>query len=156
VRTILDPAPACDLDDGILNLVDLLTPNESEAGVLTGVDLGGDARPDAVHHCTQMLLERGCGAVLVTLGSRGALYVDREQRIVVEPYPVEAVDTTAAGDAACGALAAAFARGAPIADVLEDAAAAGALAATVLGASSSLPTADTVRDVRSAGRAARP
>jgi ribokinase len=155
VRTILDPAPACELDDGIIALVDLVTPNESEVATLTGVTVGDGADTEAVVRAARKLLDRGCGAVLVTLGRRGARYVDAEQQIDVEPYAVEAVDTTAAGDAACGALAAAFARGAPLREALDDAAAAGALAATVTGASRSLPSMAALRALRSAGRAAR-
>ncbi len=87
---------------------------------------------------------------MVTLGRRGALYLDRTQLIDVAPFAVDAVDATAAGDAFCGALVAALARGLPMAASLERASAAGALACTVAGASPSLPAAAAVDALLSA------
>ncbi len=81
---------------------------------------------------------------MVTLGGRGSVYVDGDRRLDVEPFAVQAVDATAAGDAFCGALAASIARGDDIEAALRRASAAGALATTVAGASPSLPRADAV------------
>jgi ribokinase len=136
-RTILNPAPAVALSDEVLACCDLLVPNETEAALLTGVDTSDLAGAELA---ARALLARGVGAVVVTLGARGALYVDARDRIVMAPFAVEAIDATAAGDAFCGTLAAALADGLPMPAALRRASAAGALATTVRGASPSLPT----------------
>jgi ribokinase len=78
--------------------------------------------------------------VVVTLGERGALYADRNLVLRISALKVETIDTVAAGDAFCGGLAAGLAAGAPLEQALARATAAGALATTVTGATSSLPT----------------
>jgi ribokinase len=118
-----------------LKLVDLLVPNETEVVAMTGL------RPV---EGAQSLLAAGCGTVVVTRGEAGALVVTRSGTSTVAPFPVTAVDTTAAGDAFCGALAAGLAIGLSLETALRRAAAAGALAATVAGAVPSLPTAAEV------------
>lgn len=141
VTTILNPAPAVALPDALLALVDLCIPNETEAEALC-------ARPvddvDAAMEAGAALVARGARSALVTLGSRGAVYVDAARRLAVDPFPVHAVDATAAGDTFCGALAAALAAGVTIEAALRRASAAGALATTVAGASSSIPDAVAV------------
>jgi len=138
---ILDPAPADAVPDELLRLVDVLTPNESEAARLTGgrVDTEQDVRDAA-----QALLRRGCGSVVITLAARGAFYASatRPDGVLVAPHAIEpaaVVDPTGAGDAFCGALAAALARGADVDEALRDAKVAGALATTVRGAAPSMP-----------------
>lgn len=140
-RTILNPAPAVALSDELLACCDLLVPNETEAALLTGIDTGDVA---GAERAARVLLGRGVGAVVVTLGARGALYVDATSSIVVPPFAVDAIDATAAGDAFCGTLAAALGDALPVRDALRRASAAGALATTVRGASPSLPTAAAV------------
>ena len=124
--TILNPAPASDLPPGLLSLCDIVMPNQTEL-----TRLGG----------TAALLESGVSTVVTTLGARGIRIVTADGTIDIPPYAVRAVDTTGAGDAACGALAASLAQGSDVVTAARRAAAAGALAATRAGAVPSLPTA---------------
>ena len=115
-RTVLNPAPARpDLPEELLGLSDVLCPNQSEAALLTGrpVETVEEAAASA-----RTLLEKGCGAVVVTLGGDGCLVADGEGTEHVAARPVHAVDTTGAGDAFVGALACFLAHG----DTLRDAA----------------------------------
>ena len=141
LAVILDPAPAQPLDDDIWAHVDIVTPNETEARILTGIDVVD--RESAVA-AGRWFLKRGAGAALVTMAAAGAVLVDREGVEDHAPIRVRAVDTTAAGDAFAGYLAAALAAGAPRAEAVRRAVAAGALAVTKPGASPSLPTRDEV------------
>lgn len=134
--TILNPAPARPLPDDLLALVDLLTPNESEAALLTGVPVRG---LEGAETAARALLARGVRTVCVTLGAEGALLVEGARRLHAPAFSVQAVDTTAAGDAFNGALAAALAAGEALEDALELARAAAALACTRRGAQESLP-----------------
>lgn len=148
---VLDPAPADVITDDLLRGADVCTPNATEAERLTGVPVG---EPGGVARAAAVLLDRGCGAVVVTLGARGAYLATRAGVArPVAPVPVVAVDPTGAGDAFAGALAAGLARGASVDDAVDDAAVAGALAATRFGAVASLPTraeVDAARAPRSA------
>ena len=132
-RVLLNAAPAADLPPECLAEVDVLVVNALEAEQLSGEREPGDA--------ARALRARGAGAVAVTLGARGALWLDGRGALEVPAPTVEAVDSTGAGDAFCGALAAAFADGLSPAAALERACAAGALAVTRAGAMPSLPTA---------------
>jgi ribokinase len=147
--TILNPAPARMLPDDVVGLCDLVVPNESEAALLTGCATDSD---DGVIAAGRALLARGAGAVIITLGARGAMYIDRDRIEVVAPFAVDAIDATAAGDAFCGALAAALAQGSEVSGALRRASAAGALATTVAGAAPSLPTRAAVDELLAATR----
>lgn len=143
-HVLLNPAPAPAPTDVLtrdwFRLVDLLIPNESEAELLTGIAITG---LDAAEQAGRQLLDAGCRSVIVTLGDRGALWLPgpREAAVHVPPIAIQQIDATAAGDAFCGALAAGIARKLPMPAALRRAAAAGALAASRLGAEPSLPTA---------------
>jgi ribokinase len=142
--TMLNPAPALAVDDELLAKVDLCLPNEVEAAALTGIavdDVEGAVRAG------RALVSRGCGAVVVTLGGRGSVYVDPERVLAVPCFPVPVVDTVAAGDAFCGVLASALARGRDLEASLVRASAAGALAVGVAGATPSLPTAGALDEI---------
>ena len=134
---ILNPAPARPIADELLPLVDIVAPNESEAAALTGQPVASlaDARAAA-----RVLLGRGARGVLITLGANGALYCDSRNQWHCPAIAVQAVDSTAAGDAHLGALAAALAEGRALDDSLGFAAAAAAIAVTRLGAQPSLAT----------------
>ncbi|MGO2750597.1 MAG: ribokinase [Pseudoclavibacter sp.] len=138
LTTLLDPAPAAPLDDHVWALVDLVTPNETEARMLTGVVVESE---ESAAEAGRWFLERGAGAVLITRGGAGTTLVTGEQVETFPVFEVEAVDTTAAGDAFAGALGAAIAGGRSLEDAIRYGAAAGALAVSKRGASPSIPTA---------------
>ncbi|HKZ68774.1 MAG TPA: ribokinase [Anaerolineales bacterium] len=138
---VWNPAPARELPKEVFGMIDILTPNEVEAGQLTGIPTGDDAGARAA---ARKLREMGTGRVILTLGARGALMFGPEGETEVPAYKVKVVDPTAAGDAFCGGLAVALARGQSIADTVKYANAAGAYAVTVLGAEPSMPSAEQV------------
>jgi ribokinase len=144
VRVLLNPAPAQTLSDELLRLVDVLTPNETETQILTGLNVDDD---DSAGRAAAALLARGVGATVLTLGARGALLAEGHRLIRVPGYAVQVVDTTAAGDAFCGALAVQLARGRQLEEAIRYANAAGALATTVLGAEPALPHAKAVEQL---------
>ncbi|GLX01583.1 ribokinase [Microtetraspora sp. NBRC 16547] len=132
VPVVLTPAPVVELPDELLDAVDLIVPNEHEAAAITGA-----ADPD---DALKALLDRVPEAV-ITLGSKGALYGSRAgARLLVPAVPVEAVDTTAAGDTFVGALAVARSEGRSPADALRFASTAAALSVQREGASTSMPS----------------
>ena len=140
-RVVLTPAPAQDLPDELLGMVDLLVPNEHEAAALTGLD-----DPAAA---LAALLER-VPEVVITRGAAGCLYGSRGGRPVPVPaVPVDAVDSTAAGDTFVGALAVALAEGRTAVAALRWASAAAALSVQRPGASSSMPSREEIDAVLS-------
>lgn len=130
VTVVVNPAPARDLPDRLVSACDVLVPNQHEVELLGGAD---------------GLLDRGAAAVVVTLGDAGADLITVGGRERIDPFPVDPVDTTGAGDAFCGALAARIAAGAELRDAVTWAAAAGALATTVHGAVPAQPTAAQIQ-----------
>lgn len=141
---ILNPAPARPLDDALLQQIDYLTPNETEARILTGINVVDDASAD---RAARMLLDRGVRIVILTLGSRGAWLATNGRGQLIPTARVQAVDTTAAGDAFNGGLAVALARGYELDEAVRFANHVGALAVTRLGAQPSMPTLDEVEQL---------
>jgi ribokinase len=137
---MLNPAPARPLDPALLPMIDIVAPNQGEAAALTGEATAGAA--------ARRLLEMGAGAALITLGEAGALYCSAATALHCPAVLVEAVDTTAAGDAYIGALAAALAEDRAIADCLGYAAVAAGFAVTQLGAQPSLGSREEVAALR--------
>lgn len=137
LTTILNPAPAGELRDRLelLRYVDVLTPNESEAALLTGVDCS-DRR--GVREAADRLRRAGCGQCIVTLGAAGCLVVGDEVSEIAG-HQVNAVDATAAGDAFNGVLAVGLAEGRTLVEAARRANRAAALAVTRRGAQPSLP-----------------
>ena len=147
VTTVLNPAPVQELSDDLLGLVDYLTPNEGEAAALTGIEVQD---LDSGRRAAARLVERGAGTVIVTLGEQGALVCDGGSAVHFEAFPVEAVDTTGAGDAFCGALAVGLAAGGSLEQIIPLASATAALKCTRRGAQAALPSrADVERFLQS-------
>ncbi len=136
-KVVLDPAPAAPLSSDLLQNVDYLTPNETEAQLLTGLVVSDEATARAA---ANKLLGDGARQVIVTLGSAGSLLSDGANTAMVPCPKVDARDTTAAGDAFNGGLACALARGEQLEEAVRQASHVGALAVTKLGAQPSLPT----------------
>lgn len=139
VFSILDAGPARPLSADTLQLADLVTPNESEAEALTGICVD---TPESARKAAQALRDMGVAHVLMKLGARGCLYLG-DGEVYLPAFTVSAVDTTGAGDAFTAALALAWGR-TDLESVLHFANAAGALAATVIGAQPSMPRLDAV------------
>jgi ribokinase len=135
---ILDPAPARGLSKEILELVDIATPNETEAYVLAGVPPGRVNPADAIA-LGQRIRAMGVKSVIVKLGDQGCVYCGSDDAFAVPGFPVRAVDSTAAGDTFNAALAIALTEGAEIKAALRFANAAAAISVTRAGAQTSAP-----------------
>jgi ribokinase len=137
VRTVLNPAPAVPLSDELLKRADLCVPNETELEALTGLPTRTEADLDAA---LDALLRRGPRGALVTLGAGGSLYKGEGRSERVAAVPVDAVDSTAAGDAYIGSLAVSLAAGTPLREAMHRASAVAALTVTRPGAQGSFPS----------------
>ena len=136
-QVILNPAPALSsVPDELLNCTDMITPNQTEAEILTGVCVNSEN--DAERAAT-LLHERGIKIVIITMGSSGAYVSDHSGKRIISGRRVQAVDTTAAGDTFNGALVVALAEGKGLDEAVNFANAAGALSVTRAGAQPSIP-----------------
>jgi ribokinase len=136
VKVILNPAPAQKLSPKLLKLVSILTPNEFEAEVLTGIRISDDRAAGAAG---DSLLSQGVETALITLGPRGAFLASQGVRKLVPGFPVRAVDSTGAGDVFNGALAVGLSEDMPMYAAVKFANAAAAISVTRLGAQPSIP-----------------
>ncbi len=135
--TILNPAPAADIADGMLALCDYVTPNETETSGITGLQV---STIEEAREAAELLLAHGAGAAIITLGEAGALYHDATQSVHIPAFDVgKIVETTGAGDAFNGALASALARGVEPIEAVRFGCAAAAISVTRPGTAPSMP-----------------
>ncbi|MDF3829701.1 MULTISPECIES: ribokinase [unclassified Pseudocitrobacter] len=135
-QVILNPAPARELSDELLALVDIITPNETEAEKLTGIRVEND---DDAAKAAQALHAKGIDTVIITLGSRGVWASVKGEGQRVAGFKVQAIDTIAAGDTFNGALITALLEDKPLNEAIRFAHAAAAIAVTRKGAQPSVP-----------------
>ncbi len=135
-RVILNPAPASQLSDNLLSCLFLITPNETEAELLTGIkvhDVGSAERAASKLH------KKGVRNVIITMGASGAYLLSGAISVMIPVVPVKAIDTTAAGDVFNGALAVAISEGKELEEAVTFANKAAAISVTRLGAQASAP-----------------
>ena len=143
VKVILNPAPARALPDELYPLLHLITPNETEAEILTGIAVIDDASQKMA---AKALLAKGVAHVILTLGSKGVYYTDGVKELRVPAPKVEVLDTTAAGDVFNGVLAAWLSQSMPWEAVLSLAVKAASLSVTKMGAQASMPYRNEVEE----------
>ena len=139
IKVILNPAPAQKLHDYLLRHTWLITPDETEAGILTGIKIHNESAAD---NAATTLLNKGVKNVIITMGEKGAYVKSDEFTGMIHGINVDAVDTTAAGDVFNGALAVAVAEGKGLKDAVDFANKAAAISVTRLGAQVSAPYRD--------------
>jgi len=136
VYVILNPAPACKLPEEIFSYLSLITPNQTESAIMTGIDVKDEqSRGEAIAAFRAM----GVGDVIVTLGSKGSLVCEGDSQTFVPAQKVKAVDATAAGDTFCGAVCVALSQGKTLVQAAEFATKASALTVQKMGAQDSIP-----------------
>ncbi|MFB0944640.1 MAG: ribokinase [Spirosomataceae bacterium] len=135
-RVILNPAPAQALADELLNGLFLLTPNETEAEILTSIEVTNVATAKLA---ADELLKKGVQNVIITMGSKGAFFMNETETFLMEAERVKAVDSTAAGDVFNGALAVAIAKNKPWKEAIAFANKAASISVTRMGAQASAP-----------------
>ncbi|MEI6132082.1 MAG: ribokinase [Bacillota bacterium] len=145
VKIVLNPAPIQPIPDHILKKVYILTPNEVEASILTGIDIVTTEDARAAAH---ILLNKGVSNVIITLGSKGSLVVTPESERVIPCLNVKALDTTGAGDAYNGGLVTALAEGKDIMKAAEFANIVASLSVTKLGTALSMPYRKEIDEAR--------
>jgi len=140
-KVILNPAPAQQLSTGLLKMLYMITPNETEAALLTGIPV---TDLHSAETAARILLDKGVRVVIITLGSKGALLVTASQCILIPGFTVDAADTTAAGDCFNGALAVAIAEGSDLVRAITFANKAASISVTRMGAQASAPYRDEI------------
>lgn len=135
-RLIINPAPAQKLSDDILNGLFLITPNETEIRILTGIEVKDET---TARMACEVLFQKGVKNVIITMGSRGAFFMNNEFSFTAKAQKVNAIDTTAAGDVFNGALAVCLAQKLPWKESIDFANKAAAISVTKMGAQTSAP-----------------
>jgi ribokinase len=139
VPVVLNPAPGRKLDTSLIEKVSYLTPNETEAEILTDIKVTDDT---TAQEAGKKLLDIGSKTVIITMGKRGAMLITQDGSELVPAFVVESVDATAAGDAFNGGLAYAIASGKDLREAIKFGNAVGALTVTKMGAQPSMPARD--------------
>jgi ribokinase len=143
IKMILNPAPACYLGDELLARINIITPNQKEAEMLTGIKVTDKESAGAA---ALILNKKGIETVIITLGSKGALLLHENTYSMIDAPVVTAIDTTAAGDVFNGALAAALAEGMNMKEAVVFACKAASISVTKLGAQASAPYREEVEN----------
>jgi ribokinase len=141
IKVILDPAPANELSNELLHYIDIITPNQTEAEVLSGIKI---TDVDSAKEAALVIYAKGVKNVIVTLGALGAVVCQEGNMYLVRAPVVKAIDTTAAGDVFNGALAVALSEDKPLIKAVEFACMVAALSVTRIGARSSIPSRNEV------------
>ncbi len=144
VQIVLNPAPAQRLSDDLMGMIDLVTPNETEAYLLTGVEIR--CTEDA-SKAAKVFLNKGVRGVVITLGEKGVYVTDGRQEECMERIPVQAVDTTGAGDAFNGGLVKALAEGRNLFEAARYGNCTGALSVTRKGTAPAMPYAAQIDEL---------
>ena len=133
---VLNPAPACELPEGIFKYLSLFIPNENELEKYSGIKVDGE---DSAKRAAAALMSKGVGNIIVTMGSKGSMVCEGEKTTFVKAEKVDAVDTTGAGDTYCGALCVALSERKTLKEAAEFATKASALSVQKPGAQDSMP-----------------
>ena len=140
--TILNPAPAQELDDEIIGNIDILIPNEHELERISKVKITDN---DSMLEAAKVLLNKGIKQIIITLGSKGVLYIGQSNHKFFPAYKVNVVDTTAAGDSFIGGFTSSYMKNGDIEEAIEMGQKTAALSIQKVGAQSSLPTLEEVQ-----------
>ncbi|WP_275724533.1 ribokinase [Vibrio furnissii] len=140
-NVILNPAPARELPDALLSCVDVITPNETEAEVLTGITVSDDASAQLAADALHL---KGIEIVMITLGAKGVWLSQNGRGTLIPGFRVQATDTTAAGDTFNGALVTGLLEEMPLESAIKFAHAAAAISVTRFGAQTSIPNREEV------------
>ena len=140
--TILNPAPASEITKEFFSKIDYFTPNETEAEFYTGIKIMSEKE---AKQAAEKLLNLGIKKVIITLGEKGLFYTDGKEEIYLKANPVKAIDTTGAGDAFNGSLAAALSRGETYVDSVLIGCATASISVTRYGTSEAMPSLEEVQ-----------
>lgn len=143
--TVLNPAPAMELDDDIIKDIDILIPNEHELERISNIKITDE---DSIIEASRELINKGIEQIIVTLGSRGVMYIDKSRHEFFKAHKVKAVDTTAAGDSFIGGFVSSYIENKDIKKAIDMGQRTAALAIQKVGAQSSLPTREEVENFK--------